>query len=138
MTNAQNTHPLGNFHPSLTLLLVTGMILLGGTGAVGDTCGTDTPRRQVRWYVDRGLNVEVRRPRLLEEVAGPASDLLLPVQAGFRLSVDGAAFAGDDQGAEPGGVRRAYIRVGGEFWPWRRPVKYGNLHLVQARLDVSL
>ena len=74
--------------------------------------------------MDRGLNVEVRRLGLLEEIAGPASELLLHVQAGFRLSVDGAAFAGDDQGSESGGVRRAYMRVGGEFWPWRRPVRF--------------
>jgi len=88
-----------------------------------DTQGVDT-RRHVRWYVDHGLNVEVRRLGLLEQVAGPASELLLHVQTGFRLSVDGAAFAGDDEGSESGGLRRAYIRVGGEFWPWRRPVKF--------------
>jgi hypothetical protein len=110
-------------------LLVAGIMLVGGTRTVADTSGADnrrvdTPQRQVRWYVDRGLNVEVRRLGLLEEVAGTASELLLHVQAGFRLSVDGAAFAGDDQGSEPGGLRRAYIRVGGEFWPWRRPVKF--------------
>jgi phosphate-selective porin OprO/OprP len=105
-------------------LLVISTILLGGTCAVADTSETDTPRRQVRLYVDRGLNVEVRRLGLLEEVVGTASELLLHVQAGFRLSADGAAFADDDEGSEPGGLRRAYIRVGGEFWPWLRPVKF--------------
>jgi phosphate-selective porin OprO/OprP len=110
--------------PVAQLLLVAGVILFGGACAVADTSGVDTPRRHVRWYVDRGLNVEVRRLGLLEEVAGPASELLLRLQAGFRLSADGAAFAGDDQGSEPGGLRRAYIRVDGEFWPWRRPVKF--------------
>jgi len=124
MTNAQKAHRLGTFHPGLPLFLVAGVILLGGTRAVADTAEADTSQRQVRWYVDRGLNVEVRRLGLLEEVAGPASELLLHVQAGFRLSVDAAAFAGDDQGSDSGGVRRAYIRVGGEFWPWRRPVKF--------------
>ena len=110
--------------PMVPLFLVIGITLLGGTRANADTSEADTPGRQVRWYVDRGLNVEVRRLGLVEEVTGPAGELLLHVQAGFRLSVDGAAFAGDDQGSEPGGVRRAYIRVGGEFWPWRRPVKF--------------
>jgi phosphate-selective porin OprO/OprP len=124
MTNAQKAHPLGTFHPGLLLLLVTGIILLAGSRAVGDTSEPHTPQRQVRWYLDHGLNVEVRRLGLLEQVAGPASELLLHVQAGFRLSADGAAFAGDDQGSEPGGLRRAYIRVAGEFWPWRRPVKF--------------
>ncbi len=111
------------------LLLATGIILLSGTGAVADasaadTRGTDAPRQQVRWYVDHGLNVEVRRLGLLEEVAGSASELLLHVQAGFRLSADTVAFAGDDQGSESGGLRRAYIRLGGEFWPWLRPIKF--------------
>ena len=115
--------------PAVALFLVIGVTLLGGTRVNADTSeadtrGVDTPRRQVRWYVDRGLNVEVRRLGLLEEVAGPASELLLHVQAGFRLSADGAAFAGNDEGSEPGGLRRAYMRVGGEFWPWRRPVKF--------------
>jgi len=110
--------------PGVPLFLVIGITLLGGTRTNADTSEADTPRRQVRWYVDRGLNVEVRRLGLIEEVAGPASELLLHVQAGFRLSVDGAAFAGDDQGSESGGVRRAYVRVGGELWPWRRPVKF--------------
>jgi len=96
----------------------------GADASEADTRGADTPQRQVRWYVDHGLNVEVRRLGLLEQVTGPASDLLLHVQAGFRLSVDGAAFAGDDEGSDPGGVRRAYIRIGGEFWPWQRPVKF--------------
>ena len=110
--------------PGVPLFLVIGITLLGGTRTNADTSEADTPRRQVRWYVDRGLNVEVRRLGLIEEVAGPASELLLHVQAGFRLSVDGAAFAGDDQGSESGGVRRAYVRVGGELWPRRRPVKF--------------
>jgi phosphate-selective porin OprO/OprP len=120
------------------LLLVTAIVVVGGTRASADTAeptpqafeppGPHSPsspsRRQVRWYLDRGLNVEVRRFGLLKEVAGPASELLLHVQAGFRFSGDTAAFAGDDQGSESGGVRRAYIRVDGEFWPWRRPVKF--------------
>jgi phosphate-selective porin len=116
------------------LFLVIGITVLGGTVAHADTSeadahetdthGVETPPRQVRWYLDRGLNVEVRRPGLLEAVAGPASELLLHVQAGFRLSVDGAAFAGDDQGSESGGVRRASSRLGGELWPWQRPVKF--------------
>jgi len=106
------------------LFLVIGITLLGGPRVSADTSEADTLQRPVRWYVDGGLNVEVRRLRLLEEVAGPASELLLHLQAGCRLSVDGAAFAGDDQGSDPGGVRRAYIRVGGEFWPWQRPVKF--------------
>ncbi len=110
------------------LLLVTGMMLSGGVRAVADTAAdtseADTPQRHVRWYLDHGLNVELRRLGLLEEVAGPASELLLHVQAGFRLSVDGAAFAGDDEGSESGGVRRAYVRVSSEFWPWRRPVRF--------------
>jgi phosphate-selective porin len=115
--------------PVVQLFLVIGITFLGGArtlaGASGaDTREAETPRQQVRWYVDHGLNVEVRRLRLLEEVTGPASELLLHVQAGFRLSADGAAFAGDDEGSEPGGLRRAYIRVGGEFWPWQRPVKF--------------
>jgi phosphate-selective porin OprO and OprP len=110
--------------PVVRLFLVIGITLLVSTGAGADTSEADTPRRQVRWYVDRGLNVDVRRLGLLEQVAGPASELLLHAQAGFRLSVDGAAFAGEDQGSEPGGMRRAYIRLGGEFWPWRRPLKF--------------
>jgi phosphate-selective porin OprO/OprP len=115
--------------PVVPLFLVIGFTLLGGTRAdadtsEADTSGVDTLRRQVRWYVDHGLNVEVRRLGLLEEVTGPGSELLLHVQAGFRLSVDGAAFAGDDEGSEPGGLRREYIRVGGEFWPWQRLVKF--------------
>jgi phosphate-selective porin len=112
-----------------TAVLVTLLMLLGSTRAHADTSeadssGVDTPRPPVRWYVDRGVNVEVRRPGLLEQVAAPASELLLHVQAGFRLSADGVAFAGDDEGSESGGLRRAYIRVGGEFWPWLRPVKF--------------
>ena len=110
--------------PVVRLFLAIGITLVGSPRAGADTSEADTPRRQVRWYVDRGLNVEVRRPGLLDEVAGPAGELLLHVQAGFRLSLDAADFAGDDQGAESGGVRRAYMRVGGEFWPWRRPVKF--------------
>jgi len=106
------------------LFLMISIAFLWGSRAGADTSEADTPRRQVLWYVDRGLNVEVRRLGLLEEVAGPASESLLHVQVGFRLSVDGAAFAGDDQDSEPGGLRRAYMRVGGEFWPWRRPVKF--------------
>jgi phosphate-selective porin len=110
--------------PMVRLFLVIGVTLLGGTRANADTSEANTPPRQVRWYVDHGLNVEVRRLGLHEEVPSPASELLLHVQAGFRGSVDGAAFAGDDEGSEPGGLRRAYIRVGGEFWPWQRPVKF--------------
>jgi phosphate-selective porin len=110
------------------LFLVIGITLLGDTRAgadtsEADTSGADTSRR-IRWYVDRGLNVELRRSGLLEDAAGPANELLLHVQAGFRLSADGAAFAGDDEGSEPGGLRREYIRVGGEFWPWQRPVNF--------------
>jgi phosphate-selective porin OprO/OprP len=111
------------------LLLVTSIVLTWGARTFAevsktDTPGEDAPRRQVRWYLDRGVNIEVRRLGLLERVAGPTSELLLHVQAGFRLSLDGAGFAGDDQGAESGGVRRAYVRLGGEFWPWRRPIKF--------------
>ncbi len=124
MTNVQRASPLGKCQPGLRLLLATGIILMWSGRAVADTSEPETPRQQVRWYVDRGLNVEVRRLGLLEQVAGSASELLLHVQVGFRLSVDGAAFAGDDEGSEPGGLRRAYIRVGGEFWPWLRPVKF--------------
>jgi len=105
-------------------LFVSALILLGGARAGAATTEANTPRRQVRWYVDRGLNVEVRRPRLLGGIVGPASELLLRAQAGFRLSVDGADFAGNDRGSESGGLRRAYVRVGGEFWPWRRPLKF--------------
>ncbi len=129
---------IGDGPPVVCYFLIAGTIVLGGAHAFADTSeadahedtrgvdtgGVDTPRRQVRWYLDHGLNVELGRFGLLEEVAGSASDLLLHVQAGFRLSVDGAAFAGDDQGSEPGGLRRAYIRVGGEFWPWLYPVKF--------------
>ena len=168
------------------LLLVSG-ILLGGTCAVADTSSEDTPRPYVRWYLDRGLNLEVRRlrPGLLEPLAGPASDLLLHAQAGFRLSADGAVFEGNDQDADPGGLRRAYnsrpplalgtrastgrgfsmngraneeasasidiggsnwptCRIGGTFWPWRRPVKFyleigvinGEFSLDQSYLTV--
>jgi phosphate-selective porin OprO/OprP len=129
MANAHKANRLASLHPGLLLLLGVGIMLLGGSRAVAgtteeETREADTPRRQVRWYVDHGLNVEVRRRGLLEQVAGPASELLLHVQAGFRLSADGAAFAGDDEGSEPGGLRRAYVRVGGEFWPWRWPVKF--------------
>jgi phosphate-selective porin len=106
------------------LFLVIGITFLGGTRALADASEAETPQRQVRWYLDHGLNVELRRPGLLEQVAGPASELLFHVQAGFRGSLDGAAFAGDDAGSESGGVRRAYIRVGGELWPWRRLVKF--------------
>jgi phosphate-selective porin len=125
------------------LLLVIGITLLGGSRAVADTSEADTreadtPQRQVRWYVDHGLNVEVRRLRRLEEGAGPASELLLHVQAGFRLSADGAAFAGDDEGSEPGGLRRAYLRVGGEFWPWQRPVKvYLEIGLINQEFSLD-
>jgi phosphate-selective porin len=116
--------------PVVRLFLVLGLTLLGATAANADTSeadtrGADTPRRQVRWYVERGLNVEVRRLRLLEEGAGPpTSEVLFHLQAGFRLSADGAAFAGDDEGSEPGGLRRAYISVGSEFRPWQRPVYF--------------
>jgi phosphate-selective porin OprO/OprP len=111
------------------LLLVAGAIVCGGSRAAADSTETDTrgvePRpRQIRWYVDHGLNMELRRFGLLEEIAGPASELLVHVQTGFRLSLDGAEFSGDDQGAESGGLRRAYIRVRGEFWPWRRPITF--------------
>lgn len=124
--------------PMVRLLPVAGIILLGGAGAFADTSEADTPRQQIRWYVDRGLNVEVRRLGLLEKVAGPASELLFHVQAGFRLSVDGTAFAGDDQGSEPGGVRRAYLRVEGEFWPWRRPVKfYLEIGLINSEFSLD-
>jgi hypothetical protein len=80
--------------PVVRLFLVIGITLLGSTGASADTSEADRPRRQVRWYVDRGLNVEVRRLGLLEKVAGPASELLLNFQAGLRLSVDGAVRGG--------------------------------------------
>ena len=105
-------------------LLVIGIILLASSRTVADTSEDDASHRKVHWYVDRGLNLEVHRVGLLEQVAGPVSDLLVHAQAGFRLSADAADSAGDDQGAESGGVRRAYIRVGGEFWPWSRPVKF--------------
>ena len=122
--------------PAVRLLVV--IVLSAGARAVADTSGADAPRQQVRWYVDRGLNIEVRRFGLLEEVAGPASELLFHVQAGFRLSVDGAAFAGDDQGSDPGGVRRAYLRVEGEFWPWRRPVKfYLEIGVINSQFSVD-
>ncbi len=106
-----------------------GLQHLGTSSAMADTdeAGTheaEPSRRAVRWYVDRGINVELRRLGLLEATVGSPSELLLHVQVGFRLSVDGAAFAGDDQGSEPGGLRRGYIRVAGEFWPWRRPVQF--------------
>jgi len=123
--------------PLVGLFLLIGITLLGGTRAGADTSEPDTPPRQVRWYMDRGLNVEVRRRRLLEEVAGPASELFLHVQAGVRLSADAVAFAGNDQGSENGGPRRAYLRVGGEFWPWRRPVNF-YLEIGLINRDFSL
>jgi phosphate-selective porin len=143
MTDAQNAHPLGNVHPGLPLLLLTVTVLFLGGRALADaseadTREADTARRHVRWYVDRGVNLEVRRLGLLEQVAGPASELLLHVQAGLRLSVDGAAFAGDDEGSAPGGLRRAYIRVAGEFWPWRRPVKfYLEIGVIRAAFSLD-
>ena len=110
--------------PVVGCLLVIGTALLASTPTLADTNSDETSERPVRWYVDRGLNVEVRRLGLLEQVAGPASELLLHVQVGFRLSADTAGFAGDDEGSEDGGLRRAYIRVAGEVWPWRRPLKF--------------
>ena len=109
------------------MFVVLGLTLLAGRSAKADTSeadtGGDTPPSQVRWYVDRGLNLEVPQPGLFHEVAGPANQLL-HVQVGFRLSADGAAFLGNDEGSEPGGLRRAYIRVAGELQPWVRPVKF--------------
>jgi hypothetical protein len=57
------------------------------------------------------MGIEVRRLVLLEEVAGPASALLLHVQAGFRLSPDEAAFAGE--------ITKAL-----ELTPWRVGVRF--------------
>jgi hypothetical protein len=51
--------------------------------------------------LDRGLNVELRR-RGPEEPAGLASELLLHVQTGFRVSADAAAFGGEVEGSESG------------------------------------
>jgi len=106
------------------LFWITGIIFLCGVRAFADAPEADTPRRHVRWYMARGVNGEVRRRGRLEQIAGPASELVLHGHAGFRVSLDGAYFTGNDQGAESGGVRRAYVRVGGEFWPWRRPIRF--------------
>jgi phosphate-selective porin OprO/OprP len=126
------------------VLLVIAIASVGGTRASADPAADQDTReaepsqRQIRWYVDRGLNMELRRLGLLEATVGSPSELLLHVQVGFRLSVDGAAFAGDDQGSEPGGLRRAYIRVAGEFWPWRQPVEfYLELGVIDAEFSLD-
>jgi phosphate-selective porin OprO and OprP len=134
--------------PVVPLFLVMGITFLGGARALADTheadtreadtSGVETPRRQIRWYVDHGLNVEVRRLGVPEEGAGPAGELLFHVKAGFRLSADGAAFAGDDEGSESGGLRRAYIAVGGEFSAWGQPVKsYLEIGLIDRAFSLD-
>ena len=108
-------------------LLVAGLVPAALASTADDAPAAAPPRREVRVYWDRGVNVDVRRLGLLQQVLGPASDLLLRVRTGYRLSLDGAAYAGDDRlvaTSDSGGMRRLYLTVAGEFWPWRRPVRF--------------
>jgi len=124
-------------------LLVAGVVPAGPSRADDGAPGMETPHRETRVYWDRGVNVDVRRFGLLEQVIGPASELLLHVRTGYRLSLDGAAYAGDDRfvaTSDSGGLRRLYLTVAGEFWPWRRPVRFyleiGAIDLQFAMDDV--